>query len=143
MPNAGRFFRRHLKLCLFALAAQHLLADGAAVARMLALLALRARASVRHALGAPSIRLLSTTASSSSTGTDEPAKLPVTYEQVARAFYLVRSGIVRSSLTHSETLSALCGCQVYLKRDFEQVCLLRSELCVRANHGPEAFARGV
>ena len=43
---------------------------------------------------------------------------------MARAFYLVRSGIVRSSLTHSETLSALCGCQVYLKRDFEQVLLL-------------------
>ena len=82
--------------------------------------------SVRRVLRSPR-RCLSEVAGADDEGeaTKQPARkkpfeLPVTYEDVSRAYYRIRSGIVRSTTSYSETLSALCDCDVYLKRDFEQ-----------------------
>eukprot|EP00596_Hydrurales_sp_CCMP1899_P002043 CAMPEP_0119041510 /NCGR_PEP_ID=MMETSP1177-20130426/12500_1 /TAXON_ID=2985 /ORGANISM="Ochromonas sp, Strain CCMP1899" /LENGTH=484 /DNA_ID=CAMNT_0007007623 /DNA_START=95 /DNA_END=1549 /DNA_ORIENTATION=+ len=49
---------------------------------------------------------------------DDP--LPVTYEDVSRAMYRIRDGIKRTNCAKSFALSELCGCEVYLKKDFKQ-----------------------
>lgn len=49
---------------------------------------------------------------------DDP--LPVTYEDVSRAMYRIRDGIKRTHCALSLEFTALCGCDVYLKKDFKQ-----------------------
>ena len=46
--------------------------------------------------------------------------LPVNYEDVSRAYYRIRSGIVRTPCVHSAQLSELCGTEVWIKKDFRQ-----------------------
>lgn len=42
------------------------------------------------------------------------------YEHVREAYEKVTGGVVRTRLTHSKTLSALCGTDLYLKHEWEQ-----------------------
>ena len=51
---------------------------------------------------------------------DKPKKLPVSFEDVSRALYRIRSGIVRSHCDISQFLSEICECTIYLKKDFTQ-----------------------
>ena len=46
--------------------------------------------------------------------------LPVTFEDVSRAHFRIRSGIHRTPLVKSKFLSEHCGTEVYLKKDLEQ-----------------------
>lgn len=46
--------------------------------------------------------------------------LPVTFEDIIRAHYRIAGGIRRTHCDKSEFLSELCGCTVYLKKDFTQ-----------------------
>lgn len=48
----------------------------------------------------------------------EPLK--VTFEDVSRANYAIRNGIIRTHCDHSIALSELCGSEIYLKKDFMQ-----------------------
>jgi len=43
--------------------------------------------------------------------------LPVTFEDVSRAHFRIRSGIHRTPLVKSKFLSEHCGTEVYLKKD--------------------------
>lgn len=49
-----------------------------------------------------------------------PLHLQVTFEDVSRAVYKIRSGVKRTYCDHSAFLSELCGCNVYLKKDLTQ-----------------------
>lgn len=49
-----------------------------------------------------------------------PLHLQVTFEDVSRAVYKIRSGVKRTYCDHSSFLSELCGCNVYLKKDLLQ-----------------------
>lgn len=46
--------------------------------------------------------------------------LPVSFEDVSRANYRIASGIRRTHCDKSQFLSELCGCNVWLKKDFTQ-----------------------
>lgn len=46
--------------------------------------------------------------------------LPVSYEDVSRAHYRIQSGVRRTHCDISQFLSEICGCKVYLKKDFTQ-----------------------
>ena len=46
---------------------------------------------------------------------------PVSFEDVIRAFYRIQSGVIRTSCSYSTVLSELSGCNVYLKRDMQQI----------------------
>lgn len=48
------------------------------------------------------------------------AKLPVSFEDISRALYRIRSGIKKTHCDISQFLSELCGCEIYLKKDFTQ-----------------------
>ena len=45
---------------------------------------------------------------------------PVSFEDVSRAHYRIKSGIRRTHMDYSHFLSELCDCTVYLKKDFQQ-----------------------
>lgn len=47
--------------------------------------------------------------------------LPVSFEDISRAHYRIQSGIRRSHCDYSTFLSEICGCTIYLKKDFTQV----------------------
>lgn len=46
--------------------------------------------------------------------------LPVSFEDIIRAHYRIASGIRRTHCDMSEFLSELCGCRIFLKKDFTQ-----------------------
>mmetsp|Transcript_32772 Transcript_32772/g.44931 ORF Transcript_32772/g.44931 Transcript_32772/m.44931 type:complete len:351 (+) Transcript_32772:212-1264(+) len=46
--------------------------------------------------------------------------LPVSFEDISRALYRIQSGIKRTHCDMSKFLSELCGCNIYLKKDFTQ-----------------------
>jgi threonine dehydratase len=48
-------------------------------------------------------------------------KLPVDFEDVIRAYYRIQSGIIRTTCDHSPVLSELTGCNLFLKKDMNQV----------------------
>ena len=56
-------------------------------------------------------------AGSSSTSKHE---LPVRFEDISTAHYRIKDGIKRSHCDFSQFLSELCGCKIYLKKDFTQ-----------------------
>jgi len=47
-------------------------------------------------------------------------KLPVTFEDVSRALYRIQSGLKKTHCDYSQFLTDICGCDVYLKKDFTQ-----------------------
>ena len=47
-------------------------------------------------------------------------KLPVTFEDVSRAYHRIESGIRRTHLDRSPFLSEICETEVYLKKEFTQ-----------------------
>ena len=49
-----------------------------------------------------------------------PLECPVRYEDVSRAYYRIKSGIVRTPCNYSMFLSELCETDVYTKLDFQQ-----------------------
>ena len=51
---------------------------------------------------------------------EEGDPLPVTFEDVSRATYRIQSGIKRTACVESKALSELCGCKVWIKKDFMQ-----------------------
>lgn len=54
----------------------------------------------------------------------EPEKmgpLPVTFEDVSKASFMIRSGIVHTPCDYSTSLSEICKTNVYLKKDFMQL----------------------
>lgn len=51
---------------------------------------------------------------------DSLSQLPVTFEDISRAHYRIQSGIRRTHCDKSQFLSEICGCTVYLKKDFTQ-----------------------
>lgn len=53
----------------------------------------------------------------STTNTD----LPVTFEDVIRAYYRIQNGVVRTHCGYSQVLSDITGCNIYLKSDLSQV----------------------
>ena len=62
-----------------------------------------------------------------SSGLDTPAPtdtklppLPVTFEDVSKATFLIRSGIKYTPCDYSTSLSEICKTNVYLKKDFMQ-----------------------
>ena len=48
------------------------------------------------------------------------SSLTVTFEDVSRALYRIQSGIKRTHCDLSKYLSEICGCNIYLKKDFTQ-----------------------
>jgi len=46
--------------------------------------------------------------------------LPVSYEDISRALFRIRSGVKNTQCEYSHFLSELCGTQVYIKKDFMQ-----------------------
>lgn len=46
--------------------------------------------------------------------------LPVAFEDISRAHYRIQSGIRRTHCDISQFLSEICGCNIYLKKDFTQ-----------------------
>ena len=53
---------------------------------------------------------------------DEPSlpPLPVTFEDVSKATFLIKSGIKHTPCDYSTPLSEICDANVYLKKDFMQ-----------------------
>lgn len=45
---------------------------------------------------------------------------PVTFEDISRALYRIRSGVRRTNCVYSDFLSELTECKVYIKKDFCQ-----------------------
>jgi threonine synthase len=62
---------------------------------------------------------LSTPPTADETKTKLPP-LPVTFEDVSKATFMIRSGIHRTPCDFSYSLSELCKTNVYLKKDFMQ-----------------------
>lgn len=50
----------------------------------------------------------------------EYSKLPVHFEDISRALYRIHSGIIRTHCDKSIFLSEICGCTIYLKKEFTQ-----------------------
>ena len=50
----------------------------------------------------------------------ETDKLPVTFEDVIRAYHRIESGVRRTHLDRSPFLSEICETEVYLKKEFTQ-----------------------
>jgi len=47
-------------------------------------------------------------------------RMPVTFEDVSKAMYLIRSGIVRTTTKRSHYLSEMCGMDLFIKNEFTQ-----------------------
>jgi len=56
----------------------------------------------------------------SSTSQPKEENLPVSFEDVSRAYYRIQSGIKRTHCDVSQFLSEICECNVILKKDFNQ-----------------------
>lgn len=72
--------------------------------------------------------------------------LPVSFEDITKAHYRIKSGIRRTHMDHSHFLSELCDCQVYIKKDFQQFSGSFKERGGRnalMMLSPEARAKGV
>ena len=51
---------------------------------------------------------------------NELTQLPITFEDISRANYAIRNGIVRTHCDYSSSISEICGTDIYLKKDFMQ-----------------------
>ena len=81
-----------------------------------------------------------------SMSTEEQTPLPVSFEDITKAHYRIKSGIRRTHMDHSHFLSELCDCTVYIKKDFQQFSGSFKERGGRNSLmmlSPEAKAKGV
>jgi threonine dehydratase len=51
---------------------------------------------------------------------DNLPPLPITFEDISRANYTIRNGIIRTHCDYSSTISDICETNIYLKKDFMQ-----------------------
>lgn len=47
--------------------------------------------------------------------------LPVSFEDVIRAYYRIQNGVIRTNCDYSQVLSDITGCNIFLKKDLSQV----------------------
>eukprot|EP01006_Ploeotia_vitrea_P024845 TRINITY_DN57645_c0_g1_i1.p1 TRINITY_DN57645_c0_g1~~TRINITY_DN57645_c0_g1_i1.p1 ORF type:complete len:469 (+),score=-17.49 TRINITY_DN57645_c0_g1_i1:89-1495(+) len=53
--------------------------------------------------------------------TEDEIPVPITYEDISRAYYRIANGIRRSPCEYSVDVSEICSASVYLKRDYKQM----------------------
>lgn len=51
----------------------------------------------------------------------DQADLPVNFEDVIKAYYRIQSGVKRTTCSYSKSLSEITGCNIYLKKDLQQM----------------------
>jgi hypothetical protein len=60
------------------------------------------------------------TPTDSFSGSEIESGLPVSYEDISRAMFRIRSGVKNTQNDYSHFLSEICGVKVYIKKDFMQ-----------------------